>query len=110
MKNGTNLSEIFFCFIRIKKPSRFVKGIYDTFNDSELEYSDGDDDDVECEFEQQKRIRVGSHILTIDDEQFVEGDSEDEDFEGFPSNDLLLNVNTNKFAAGTSVENEWKYK
>lgn len=108
MKHVRNLSRIFFCFTRIKKPSRYVEGIWDTFNDSELEYSDGEDADGE--FEQQiPTIRVGSHILTLDEEQFVEGDSEEEDFEGFSSSELL-NVDTNKDIVADCAENEHEWK
>lgn len=99
------LIRIFFCFIRIKKPSRFIEGIYDTFNDSEIERSDGEDDD-DWDFETEKRIRVGTQVLTIDDERFVESESEDEDFEGTASEDVSQNDNTdNHTAAGVE---EWK--
>lgn len=69
----------FVCFNRTKKPSRNVEGIYDTFDDSEIECSDGDDE--ECEVEPEKRIRIGSQTLTIDEERFVEGESDDDDTE-----------------------------
>lgn len=76
--------------------------------DSELDDSDGDGDDVECSFEQQpQRIRVGSNVLTLDDEPFVESDSE-EDFEGWSNSDLLMNINTNKGTSQTGVD-QWKW-
>ncbi|XP_037048670.1 piggyBac transposable element-derived protein 2-like, partial [Bradysia coprophila] len=66
--------------------------IYDSFNDSEIECNDGDDDD-DFEVELEKRIRVGSQTLTIDDERFVEGESDDEDIEQLSDDDLLTNDN-----------------
>lgn len=98
-----------FHFIRTKKPSRFAGKIYDTFNDSELDESDGDD--TECNLEPQKRIRVGSNVLTLEDELFVESDSEDDDFEGFSSSDVLLNGgNGNQCDAGIDAEWKWTTK
>lgn len=66
---------------RIKKPSRiFTEGIWNNFVNSDIEDdSDGDDDDVETESVQSKRIRIGSAILTPDDEAFVESSSDEDD-------------------------------
>lgn len=75
--------------------------------DSELEDSDGDD--VECRFEQQQqRFRVGKQVLTLDEEQFVESDSDEEDFEGFSNSDLSMNIKTNKEAPQSDAD-QWKW-
>lgn len=74
--------------------------------DSELE--DSDDDEAECSFvELRRKIRIGSQLLTFDDEQFVESDSDD-DFEGWSNSDLLTNVNANEVVSKTSID-QWKW-
>lgn len=66
--------------------------------DSELEGSDVDD--VECTFEeQQQHIRIGNTVLSLEEEQFVESDSEEEDFEGW---------STDKEASQNGVD-QWKW-
>lgn len=98
----------FFCCIRTKNSTRNIEGIWDTFVDSELEDSDGDDD-LEFEFEEHKRIRVGNQILTLEDEQFIENCSEDEDFEGFSDTDIVMNVNMNNKEAQIGVDRQWSW-
>ncbi|XP_037034395.1 piggyBac transposable element-derived protein 4-like [Bradysia coprophila] len=73
----------------------------------ESELEDSDDDEAECTFEQQsRRIRIGSQVLTLDEEQFVEDDSDEDDFEGWSSLDLLTNVNAAVTKTGID---QWKW-
>lgn len=76
---------------RIKKPSRiFTEGIWNNFINSDIEDdSDGDNDDFEAESVQAKRIRVGSAVLTPDDEAFVESSSDEEEFENDDPDDTF---------------------
>lgn len=65
----------------IKKKSRSInEGIFDNFDDSDIEGSDDDYDfEDDSEKSETKRIRVGSAFLTVEEELFVEGDSDEED-------------------------------
>lgn len=65
----------------VKKQSRAItEGVWDNFNDSDIEGSDEDDDfGNDWEKSQTKRIRVGNTFLSVEEEPFVEGDSDEED-------------------------------
>lgn len=77
-------------------------GIWNCFVDSDVDDSDGDVDDDESQLVMpvSKSIRVGNNVLTLDDEPFVEGDSDDEDLE----NEQLL-VDSND----ADADHQWKW-
>lgn len=83
------------------------EGIWDNFIDSDIDNSDDDVDEVEngCEI-QSKRIRVGNAVLTFDDELFVEGDSDEEDFQGFSNEELLTDHEAD---SQVGVDHQWKW-
>lgn len=85
------------------------EGIWDNFTNSDIEDSDVDTDNVECEWNQPqpKRIRIGNDVLTLDDEPFVEGDSDEEDFQGFSNEELLMD--TNEAVTQVGVEHQWTW-
>ncbi|XP_037026607.1 piggyBac transposable element-derived protein 3-like [Bradysia coprophila] len=90
---------------RANKPRVSTDGVYDDFVNSDIEFSDND---AESESEesnvQYKRIRIGSEFLSVDDEQFIEGNSDDDEFHGFSCDDLIATDNN---LPQTGVEHEW---
>ncbi|XP_037037374.1 uncharacterized protein LOC119075089 [Bradysia coprophila] len=63
-----------------KQSPSTTEGIWDNFKDSDIEGSDDDDDfENNSEKSQTKRIRAGNAFLSVEDEPFVEGESDEED-------------------------------
>lgn len=100
----------FFVFVftsRVKKPARvFTEAIRDCFVDSDIDDSDGDADCLEDEPMQSsmKRIRIGSAVLTLEEEPLVECSSDDEILENEE-----LPVALNEAVAQVGVDHQWTW-